>query len=402
MPTPIERVERALHDLAAGKMVILMDDASRENEGDLIIPAEKITSDIMNFMIRNGSGIVCLSMTSEQLKKLDLPLMIPAERNTSFRQTPFTISIDAKDNISTGVSAQDRTTTVLVAMNADAKPDDLVRPGHIFPLQAKDGGVFERQGHTEGAVDLAKLAGCLPAAVLCEIMNPDGTMTRGKQIEEFAKKHQLAILSIDDIIAYRLHQENLIEEEASALLPINPYGDFKITVIKDKVSSNTHIILEKPLVQPNHPCLVRIHSSCTTGDLFSSQRCDCHQQLHFSLDKISKEGGMLIYLDQEGRGIGLLNKIKAYALQEQGFDTVEANEKLGLPVDSRDYFLAANILCQRQVSSIRLLTNNPNKIADLQKYGINVKREPLPAFPNEHNKNYLKAKIDKLKHDINI
>lgn len=403
MPTPIERVERALTDLAAGKMIILMDDAARENEGDLIIVADKITPDAMNFMIRNGSGIVCLSMTSEQLNKLDLPLMVPVDQNTSFRQTPFTLSIDARDNITTGVSATDRTITVQVAVKGDATPDQLVRPGHIFPLQAKDGGVLERQGHTEGAVDLARLAGFTPAAVLCEIMNADGTMAHGAQIDAFAKQHQLTILSIDDIIAYRLRHENMIEEEASTVLPIDHYGSFTFTAIKDKISSSTHIVLENPTKSSDQPCLVRIHSSCITGDLFSSKRCDCNKQLHYSLERISKEGGILIYLNQEGRGIGLLNKIKAYALQEKGFDTVEANEELGLPVDSRNYFLAANILRRRQLTHIRLLTNNPIKVDDLKKYGIeNVEREAIPSFHNEHNEHYLKTKILKLKHVINI
>lgn len=403
MPTSIERVERALRDLAQGKMVILMDDANRENEGDLIIPADKITPEVMNFMIRHGSGIVCLSMTPEHMQKLDLPLMVPVEQNSSYRQTPFTISIDAKENITTGVSAIDRTITVQAAVKGDAKPGDLVRPGHIFPLQAKQGGVLERQGHTEGAVDLARLAGCDPSAVLCEIMNPDGTMAHGEQIEGFAKAHQLLILSIDDIIAYRLHHENIAAEEASTILPMEQYGSFKFTAIKDKISGNTHIVLENPHTNFNQPCLVRIHSSCLTGDLFCSKRCDCNKQLHYSLERISTEGGMLIYLNQEGRGIGLLNKIKAYALQEQGLDTVEANEKLGLPVDSRDYFLAANILRQRQIAHIKLLTNNPIKVADLQKYGIEkVEREAIPSFHNEHNERYLKTKMVKLKHAINI
>lgn len=403
MPTPIERVERALRDLAIGKMVILMDDANRENEGDLIIAADKITPEVMNFMIRNGSGIVCLSMLPDQLKKLDLPLMVPVEQNTSFRQTPFTLSIDARDNITTGVSATDRTATVLTAVNKNATPEQLVRPGHIFPLQAKEGGVLERQGHTEGAVDLARLAGFMPAAVLCEIMNPDGTMAHGEQIELFAKQHQLTILSIDDIIAYRLRHENMIEEEVSTMLPLDHYGSFKLTAIKDKISGDTHIVLENPNRSSDTSCLVRIHSSCITGDLFSSNRCDCNKQLHYALERISKEGGILIYLNQEGRGIGLLNKIKAYALQEKGLDTVEANEHLGLPVDARNYFLAANILRQRQLTHIRLLTNNPVKIDDLKKYGIeNIERETIPSFHNEHNEHYLKTKMLKLKHVINF
>lgn len=403
MPSPIERVERALSDLANGKMVILTDDASRENEGDLIVAAEKITPDAMNFMIRHGSGIVCLAMTPEQLKQLDLPLMVPAEKNTSFRHTPFTLSIDARDHITTGVSAIDRTITVQVAVKSTTTPDELVRPGHIFPLQAKCGGVLERQGHTEGAVDLARLANLMPAAVLCEIMNPDGTMTHGEQLDVFAQTHQLSILSIDDIISYRLRYENMIEEEATTMLPLDDYGTFKLTAIKDKINGHTHIVLENPNIVSTQPCLVRIHSSCITGDLFASKRCDCNKQLHYALKRISEEGGILIYLNQEGRGIGLLNKIKAYALQEQGFDTVEANEQLGLPVDSRNYFLAANILRQRHLTHIRLLTNNPLKVSDLIKYGIDhVERIAIPSFHNEHNEHYLKTKIEKLKHVINI
>lgn len=393
----IKRVEKAIADFKNGKMIILMDDAERENEGDLIIPAELVTSEMMNFMIRNGSGIVCLSLTPEKLCELDLPLMVPDHENSSFRGTPFTVSIDARDNITTGVSASDRVQTILTVMQANAKPHDLVKPGHIFPLQAKNGGVMERQGHTEGAVDLARIAGYQPAAVLCEIMNPDGTMARDEQIEEFAKQHTLSILSIDDIIAYRLYNENFIAEEASTTLPLEQYGTFNMTVIKEKYTNKDHVVLSKPNLDNSKPVLVRIHSSCMTGDLFASNRCDCHKQLHFALEKISQEGGVLIYLDQEGRGIGLFNKIKAYALQEQGFDTVDANKELGLPADARHYAIAANILKNRKIQHVKLMTNNLHKIADLKRYGINhVEQEIMPDFANKFNQQYLLAKKTKL------
>jgi 3,4-dihydroxy 2-butanone 4-phosphate synthase/GTP cyclohydrolase II len=398
-----ERVKRALSDLAEGKMVILMDDENRENEGDLIVAAEKITPEIMNFMIRYGSGIVCLSTTSERLKKLNLPLMVPEKENTSMRGTPFTLSIDAREGITTGVSATDRTRTVQIAMQDDVDPDKLAKPGHIFPLQARDGGVLERQGHTEGAVDLARLAGFKPAAVLCEIMNPDGTMAHDQQIEAFAKEHELNVLSIDDIITYRLQHENFILDEVETILPIEHYGSFKATAIKDEMTQDTHIVLQKEMKDPSQPYLVRIHSSCVTGDLFASKRCDCNKQLHYALQRINEEGGMLIYLNQEGRGIGLFDKIRAYALQDRGFDTVEANQQLGLPADSRNYYLAANILRNRHFTHIRLLTNNLNKVSDMQKYGIEtVERVPMPSFHNEHNHHYLKTKNEKLNHVINF
>ena len=399
MSPQIERVKRALSDLAQGKMIILRDDENRENEGDLIIAAEKVTPEVMNFMIRHGSGIVCLALTSDRLKKLELPLMVSAEENTSLRGTPFTISIDAKDGITTGVSAADRTRTVHIAVQDDIDPNSLVKPGHIFPLQARDGGVLERQGHTEGAVDLARLAGFKPAAVLCEIMNPDGSMAHDEQIEAFATEHGLSILSIDDIITYRYQQENLILEEAETSLPIEHYGTFKTTVIKDAISHDTHIVLEKERIDASKPYLVRIHSSCVTGDCLPLNAAIATSN-YIILHRITEEG-MLIYLNQEGRGIGLFDKIRAYALQDHGFDTVEANQQLGLPADSRNYHLAANILRNHQHSHIRLLTNNLNKVNDLHKYGVvNVEREAMPSFHNEHNHHYLKTKNEKLNHAI--
>jgi len=403
MQAQIKRVEAALKNLKDGKMIILVDDPDRENEGDLIISAEKITTESMNFLIRQGTGIVCISMATQQLKELQLPLMVPVHENSSARHTPFTISIDAKDGITTGVSAADRMKTIQALIQEPLNPENLVKPGHIFPLQAKEGGVLERQGHTEGAIDLVKLAGLKPAAVLCEIMNPNGTMCRGEQLKQFSAKHDIGMLSIDDIITYRLHKECIIEEEASAQFPMDEYGVFTISIIKEKFSQLEHVVLTKNLTSANQAPLVRIHSSCLTGDLFASQHCDCNKQLHYSLQRISAEGGMLIYLNQEGRGIGLFNKIKAYALQEQGYDTVEANKELGLPVDSRKYYMAANILRKYNIDHIRLLTNNPNKIQDLKKYGVNtIERESMPSFQHKHNQFYLETKKCKLNHLIDF
>ncbi|MCD6039663.1 MAG: ribBA [Gammaproteobacteria bacterium] len=396
MQAYIEHVESAIEDLRQGKMIILTDHPDRENEADFIFPAETLTPDIMNFIIRHSSGIVCLSLFEEQLKQLDLPYMVPPHKNTSLCRTPFTVSIDARDHITTGVSAEDRVKTVQAAIGDKAKPEELVRPGHIFPLHAKKGGVLERTGHTEGAIDLVRLAGFKPAAVLCEVMNPDGTMTKGAQLTAFAKQHHLRILSIEDIISYRMLRENLIAEEISATLPLESYGSFTITIVKEKITGNEHVVLEKKS-KTAATTLVRIHSACLTGDLLGSMRCDCHHQLHYSLQRMSKEGGILIYLNQEGRGIGLFNKIKAYALQEQGLDTIEANEKLGLPIDSRKYHIAANILRNRGVNNVSLLTNNPAKIEGLKKYGISqVEIAPIPVFCNEHNKDYLEVKKLKL------
>lgn len=403
MQTQIKRVEHALAELKQGKMIILTDNPDRENEGDLIVAAEHLTPEIMNFMIRQGSGIVCVAMTADQVQRFELPLMVSHQENTSTAGTPFTISIDAKSGITTGVSAADRTQTIKVLLDKNATANDLVKPGHIFPLQARDGGIFERQGHTEGAVDLMKLMNASPIAVICEIMNLDGSMTRGPQLETFAKEHQLSTLSIDDIITYRLYHEYMIEEEASSTIPLENYGQFKISVLKEKITGTEHIVLSKERKNHQQPLLVRIHSSCFTGDLFASQRCDCHSQLHHALERISDEGGMLIYLNQEGRGIGLLNKIRAYALQEQGYDTVDANIALGLPVDSRQYYIAASVLRQLNINQIRLLTNNPNKINDLKKYGIeNVEREIMPTFEHEHNHFYLQTKKSKLNHNIKL
>jgi 3,4-dihydroxy 2-butanone 4-phosphate synthase / GTP cyclohydrolase II len=352
-------------------------------------------------MIRNGSGIICLPLLEPQLKKLGIPLMVPKHENTSPKGTPFTVSIEAKHGVSTGVSAADRAQTILTAVAETTTAEDIVKPGHIFPLQARQAGVLERAGHTEGAIDLVRLAGFKPAAVLCEVMNPDGTMACGRALENFANQHQIKMLSIEDIIQYRLCKENLIEEEVSANLPLDEYGQFRIFIVREKISGKEHLVLTKGQLNSNEPIIVRVHSACITGDLFGSKRCDCNKQLHYALKKISEEGGILIYLNQEGRGIGLFNKIKAYSLQEKQFDTVEANEQLGLPIDSRNYSIAANILRNWNISHIRLLTNNPEKIQDIKKYGIqHVEKEVLPTFHNEHNYHYLKTKKEKLNHNI--
>jgi 3,4-dihydroxy 2-butanone 4-phosphate synthase/GTP cyclohydrolase II len=400
MRSYIKRVELALSDLRQGKSVILMDDPAREDEGDLVIAGEKITPEAMNFIIRNSSGIVCLSLPAAQLRQLNLSLMVPPTDNTSLRNTPFTVSIDAKNDHATGVSAADRVETILAAIADEAVPDDLVVPGHIFPLLAKAGGVLERAGHTEGSLDLVRLAGLKPAAVICEIMNSDGSMARGKELLAFGKKHQLNILSIEDIISYRLQTENLITGEVSSVLPLAGCEDLTVTAIKEKITGHEHLVIENKMNSVKAP-LVRIHSSCLTGDLFGSLRCDCNKQFHYSLEKIKQEGGILIYLNQEGRGVGLFNKIHAYALQDGGLDTIEANEKLGLPVDSRQYHIAANVLRNKNIHKIRLLTNNLAKVSALEKFGIEViNREAIPIFCNQHNKKYLQAKKDKLHHEI--
>lgn len=396
-----ERILQAVNAFKNKQMVILTDDPERENEGDLIIPAECIDANMMNVMIRHGSGIVCLSLLGERAQALQLPLMVPAEHNTSYRGTPFTVSIDARDGITTGVSADDRVRTVLTAVNDDTIAEDLVRPGHIFPLQAQDGGVLVRQGHTEGAVDLARIAGFKPMAVLCEIMNQDGTMARGKDLQTFAEEHGLMMLSISDIIHYRLMHEDFVEDSAMASLPLAQYGDFKVFAMRDRLSKEEHMVLYKEPVETDKPVLVRVHSSCATGDIFASMRCDCHQSLHHALARIAAEGGALVYLNQEGRGIGLLNKIKAYALQEQGLDTVEANEALGLPVDARSYYFAAHMLRHLNIKAIRLLTSNPKKIDEIQLFiNATVTQESMPSFCNEYNERYLETKRTKLNHGV--
>jgi 3,4-dihydroxy 2-butanone 4-phosphate synthase/GTP cyclohydrolase II len=391
-------VQNAIHALQQGKMVLLTDAADRENEGDFVYPAEKITPEIMNFMIRHGSGIVCVSLTEEHLARLNIPLMVPPHQNTTQYHSPFTISVEAKKGVTTGVSAADRTKTVQTLMNPETTPEDLARPGHIYPLQARTGGVLVRNGHTEGSLDIVQLAGFQPAAVICEAMNADGTMVKGDALKKIAQEHNIPLLAIDDLIHYRLATENLTHASAEATLPTEKFGDWTIRVIQEKHTQKEHTVLIKPF-SSKPPPLVRIHSCCLTGDLFGSLRCDCKKQLDYSMQKISEEGGILIYLDQEGRGIGLLNKIRAYALQEKGLDTVEANLELGFPADSRRYYIASSILRDMGVKHIRLLTNNPQKIKELQACGFeNVERESMPSFTNSHNAEYLSTKKKRLNH----
>ena len=394
----------ALEALQQGKMIIVTDDPNRENEGDLIMLADRIQPADMNFIIRNTSGIVCVSISEETATRLALPSMVAAGCNTSARETPFTVSIDAKEGVTTGVSAADRTLTSHLLADKSATADSFVTPGHLFPLVAKQNGVLARQGHTEAGFDLARLAtgGASEAAVLCELMNADGTMMHGEALHAFAKAHQLLMISIAELIAYRQATETQLEETSLTTLPIQDYGDFQCRAYRETISGREHLVLSIPPKNAK-PALVRIHSSCTTGDIFASLRCDCHQQLHYALKKISEEGGVLIYLSQEGRGIGLGNKINAYALQSTGLDTVEANIQLGLPVDAREYKAAAEILSRLHLSDIRLLTNNPAKVDELTQANIgNVTREAMPVFTTDHNQHYLAAKRDKLHHFIQM
>ncbi len=391
-------IDEAIEDIRAGKMVIMVDDEDRENEGDLVLAAEKVTPEAINFMAKYGRGLICLALTPERVEELHLPLMAPQDNGTPFG-TAFTVSIDAREGITTGISAADRAHTIKVAIDPNSKPEDLVRPGHVFPLRARKGGVLRRAGHTEGSVDLARLAGLYPAGVICEIMNDDGTMARVPQLMEFARKHGLKIITIADLIHYRLQKEFLVYRVAEAHLPTD-YGDFKIIAYDNHLDNFTHVALVMGDVDTHEPVLVRMHSQCLTGDVFHSKRCDCGAQLHKAMEMIAQEGrGVLVYLSQEGRGIGLGNKIKAYHLQDEGLDTVEANEELGFPPDLRDYGLGAQILVDLGVKKIRLLTNNPRKIVGLKGFGLEVvERVPIEIPPSECNREYLAAKKQKMGH----
>jgi 3,4-dihydroxy 2-butanone 4-phosphate synthase/GTP cyclohydrolase II len=394
----LQRVELAIEDYKAGRMVIMVDDADRENEGDLCIAAECVTPEAINFMAKFGRGLICLSITEEQVRKLDLPMM--AQNNQSVFQTAFTVSIEAAQGVTTGISAKDRAVTVLTAIRDDVKPADVVTPGHIFPLRARDGGVLVRTGQTEGSVDLAKLAGLKPAAVICEIMNDDGTMARMPDLEVFAKEHELHIVSVADLVAYRMTRERLVHRAVEATLPSDFGGEFKAIAYENDVDGAQHVALVKGEWSPDEPVLVRMHSKCLTGDVFGSQRCDCGPQLHQALRQISAAGkGVLVYLDQEGRGIGLVNKLKAYNLQDQGHDTVAANEKLGFKADLRDYGIGAQILRDLGISKLKLLTNNPKKIVGLNGYGLEVvERVAIEIPPNDVNRAYLETKRDRMGH----
>ncbi|MCX6563269.1 MAG: bifunctional 3,4-dihydroxy-2-butanone-4-phosphate synthase/GTP cyclohydrolase II [Candidatus Aminicenantes bacterium] len=395
-------VEEALQAVRTGKLIIIVDDEDRENEGDLMVAAEKATPDVINFMSKHGRGLICLPLTRKRLEELHLPLMV--QDNTARFQTAFTVSIDAKDGVTTGISAHDRARTVLSAVDPKTKPSDLARPGHIFPLQAKEGGVLARAGQTEAAVDLAGLAGLTPAGVICEIMNEDGTMARLPELERIGAEHGLPILTIADLINYRMKHECLVKKIEEAELPTQ-FGDFRIVVYEDIITRENHVALVKGEIRADEPTLVRAHSQCMTGDTFGSSRCDCGDQLHTAMETIEKEGrGVILYiLNHEGRGIGLTNKIRAYAIQDHGVDTVEANRQLGFKPDQRDYGIGAQILVSLGVKKLRLLTNNPRKFIGLTGYGLEiVERVAIEIPPNTVNREYLKTKKEKMGHILEM
>jgi len=401
----VASVEAALEDIRAGKLVILVDDEDRENEGDLCMAAEKVTPAAINFMAKHGRGLICLSLTEERLDHLRLSMMVPDYENNSGFGTAFTVSIEARHGVTTGISAADRATTILAAIADDAKPTDIVRPGHVFPLRARAGGVLRRAGQTEGSVDLARLAGLRPAGVICEIMNDDGTMARLPDLVEFSKQHAVKIVTIADLIQYRLRKEKLVRRAAEATMPTAYAGEFRAIVYENGIDHVDHMALVKGELSPDREVLVRVHSECLTGDAFGSQRCDCGEQLQAAMKMIDAEGcGVLLYMRQEGRGIGLKNKIRAYGLQDlEGLDTVQANEKLGFPPDMRDYGVGAQILADLGVRKLRLITNNPGKRAGIEGYGLTiVDRVPLEIQPNEKNLEYLRTKKEKLGHVLHL
>ncbi len=393
-------IEEALADLKNGRMVVVVDDEDRENEGDLVMAASEVTPEAINFMIRYARGLVCVPLTSKRVQELDLPQMVT--RNTDTHCTAFTVSVDA-GSCSTGISAHERAETVKTLIDPETRPSDLKRPGHIFPLEAMDGGVLRRAGHTEAAVDLASLAGLEPAGVICEIINEDGSMARLPELNEFCEEHNLKLVSIADLINYRMQKEKLVWRSATAELP-TAFGSFKLIVYDNNIDNLSHLALIHGSINPDHPTMVRVHSECLTGDVFASLRCDCGNQLHRAMKQIADSGtGVVIYMRQEGRGIGLLNKIRAYELQDNGKDTVEANEALGFAADLRDYGVGAQIMVDLGLKNIKLLTNNPRKVKGLEGYGINiVERVPLEIEPCEYNSSYLSTKKTKLGHHLRI
>ena len=398
---PLSKVEEAVEDIREGKFVIVVDDEDRENEGDLIIAAEKCTPEAINFMAKYGRGLICLPVIGQRLDELSIPLMV--QNSTAPLGTAFTVSIEAKHNTTTGISAHDRAATVKAIVDPNTRSEDIVMPGHMFPLRAKDGGVLERSGHTEASVDLARLAGLYPAGVLCEVMKDDGTMARLPDLEKFGHEQNIKIISIAQLIAYRRQKEKLIERVAEALLPTT-YGNFTVVAYKSEVDPDEHIALVMGDVSTPEPVLARVHSQCLTGDVFGSLRCDCGDQMILALQQIAHEGrGVFLYMRQEGRGIGLHNKLKAYALQDKGLDTVEANEALGFQPDPRQYGIGAQILVDLGVKDIKLLTNNPKKRVGLESYGLRIiEQVPILGPVNEYNRRYLEVKRDKMGHIFDL
>ncbi len=398
----LNTVEEALEDIKAGKVVIVVDDEDRENEGDFIAAAESVTPEMVNFMATHGRGLICVPLIEERCEELELELMV--QKNTALHETPFTVSVDLiGQGVTTGISASDRATTIKALIDPNTKPEDLGRPGHIFPLKAKKGGVLRRTGHTEATIDLARMAGFEPAGVLVEVMNEDGTMARMPQLREIADRFDLKLISIEDMVAYRMKHERIIEKAVSVKLPTE-WGEFKMHAYKQTTTGEEHLALVKGEWEKDEPIMVRVHSSCVTGDIFGSYRCDCGPQLHTAMQMIEREGkGVIVYMQQEGRGIGLINKLKAYKLQEEGFDTVDANLELGFKMDERDYGVGAQILNDLGVSKMKLITNNPKKRTGLIGYGLEIVENVAIDTPeNPHNHDYLKTKVERMGHTLHL